>query len=101
MTEHIPPLTEKEVAEIEAHIDAAEIGDSHLFEVAYAAPRLLADWRAMRRLLVELTADYRLGILYAEAYKTCMYCGEFAKATEDIAHAPDCPILRGRALMEP
>ena len=96
-------LTEQEVDIVEARCNAYDEGlplsrKANIEETR----RLIADWREMRRLLVELTADEQAGIEVMEGDNDvhCFYCDASVPDGSTMAHAPDCPIVRGRALVE-
>ena len=106
MTEH---LTEQEVSEMNARVKHENTrGISWQSDNAYNAfhadiPRLIADWRVMRKLLHDLTAPEKAGIDDSGVYAECICCGALAMTNlwRDVPHAPDCPIVRGRALVQP
>ena len=58
---------------------------------------------ALHGLVRELTASEKAGIDDSGVYAECICCGALAMTNlwRDVTHAPDCPIVRGRALVQP
>jgi len=58
---------------------------------------------ALHGLVRELTASEKAGIDDSGVYAGCICCGALAMTNlwRDVTHAPDCPIMRGRALVQP
>ena len=58
---------------------------------------------ALHGLVRDLTAPEKAGIDDSGVYAECICCGALAMTNlwRDVTHAPDCPIVRGRALVQP
>ena len=64
---------------------------------------LNAENATMRQLLAELTAGEEAGVVDGEQSTFCVYCNLSDYDLDDSSpytHTPDCPIVRGRALLE-
>ena len=56
---------------------------------------------AAHDILRELVTPEKIGIDDSAVYAECLVCGRLAMTNlcRDVEHAPDCPIVRGRALV--
>lgn len=95
-----PPVDESDAAYQRSHANSYVNGTIVIRRLITHIAAQDADLATAHQLLCDLTED-EAGIAWDDYGPSCIYCNSSTLLTgAEVAHAPDCPIVRGRALVK-